>query len=259
MHTSEFPPVAVELATVEATQPAAPVAPSFGPRRALWIVLSYILTQFLVAFPLGIAFGIAHMKLSAAPMMLITIVGAVAGTAVAWRMARVSFGSQAPLEFRDTLGVRSTTQQQIAIAVAVGLLLSAFNGLVLISVFPPSSTQDLGPLDAAMNEGGWARLMCTFFAVCVAPPTEEFMFRGVLFAGLARRLPATLAASISIGAFVLMHVNSASPYWPGLFAVSLVGQASQLARMKTGSLVPGIALHTAYNAALFVLAYQQQP
>lgn len=255
MHTSEFPPVAVELATVEAVQPEAPVAPSFGPRRALWIVLSYMLTQFVCAFPLGIAFASAHRKLGAAPMMLIAMVGAVAGSAVAWRMARASFASQ---EFCDTFGVRSATQQQIAMAAAAGILLSAFNGLVLISMFPPSSTQDLGPLDAAMNEGGWARIMCTFFAVCIAPPTEEFLFRGVLFAGLARRLPAALAALISIGGFVLMHVSSASPYWPGLVAVALVGQAAQVARMKTGSLVPGIALHAAYNAALFALAFQQQ-
>jgi membrane protease YdiL (CAAX protease family) len=54
-----------------------------------------------------------------------------------------------------------------------------------------------------------------------------------------------------------MHVTSASPYWPGLVAVALLALAAQFARMRTGSLVPGIAMHTVYNAALFaVSAYQ---
>jgi membrane protease YdiL (CAAX protease family) len=110
-----------------------------------------------------------------------------------------------------------------------------------------------------MNEGGWVMNVCIFFGVCIAPATEEFMFRGVLFAGLARRLPGVLAGLISISAFGLMHISSASPYWAAIVAVSLLALAAQLARVRTGSLVPGIAMHTVYNAAVFALGFVLQP
>jgi membrane protease YdiL (CAAX protease family) len=258
MHTSEFPPVAVDLAPVEIARPEARPEPPFGAKRALWIVSSYILTQLGTAVLLGIACGIAHKKLSVGLLMLATVVGALVGSAVAWRMLRRSFASQPLAALQNAIGVCSGTPRQAAIAAVVGLLLSAFNSLVLIRVFPPSSDQELGPLVAAMNEGGWTRNVCIFFAVCIAPTTEEFIFRGVLFAGLARRLPDVLAGLISIGAFALMHVNSVPPYWATLVAVSSLALGAQLARVRTGSLVPGIAMHTAYNAAVFALSLAYQ-
>jgi len=256
MHTSEYPPGVGELVAAEAVQPEASRAPSFGAKRALWILLSYFLVQIGVGIVFGMAFALAHIKLSGGPLMLMAIVGGVAGSGLAWRMARNSFASQSALDFRDAIGVRSAPTQQVAIAAAVGLLLSALFGLVLMPMFPPSSPQQLGPLVAAVSEGGWVLYVCTFFAVCIAPPSEELIFRGVFFAGLARRMSGILAALISSVAFVLIHVSSTSPYWPALVAVALLALAAQLARVRTGSLVPGIAMHAVYNAALFAAAYQ---
>ncbi|HKU45045.1 MAG TPA: CPBP family intramembrane glutamic endopeptidase, partial [Polyangiales bacterium] len=255
MHTSEYPPVAIELAAVAPVQPAAPSAPQFGAKRALWIVASYILTQLGIAGALGGVFAVLQQKSSVARVMLIAVVAALAGCAIAWRMARRSFSGEPAHAFEDVLGVRPATQRQLRLAVAVGFVLPVFNSLLLIRIFPPSSTQELGPLVAAMAEGGWTRHVCAFFAICIAPPTEEFIFRGVLFAGLARRLSVPFAALISVVTFVGMHVNSASPYWPALVAVALLAVSAQIARIRSGSLVPGIAMHTVYNALLFAFAY----
>jgi membrane protease YdiL (CAAX protease family) len=44
-------------------------------------------------------------------------------------------------------------------------------------------------------------------------------------------------------------------YWPALLAVTLIGSITVLLRIGTGSLAPGIALHSAYNGMLVTAAF----
>lgn len=89
-------------------------------------------------------------------------------------------------------------------------------------------------------------------AVIVAPICEEVFFRGYLFGGLLRGMNVWLATLISALLFTLVHgdIGSAAP-------LLIIGLILPVLRWRTGSLWPGVALHTLNNliAALTVLPF----
>jgi len=89
-------------------------------------------------------------------------------------------------------------------------------------------------------------------ACLVAPPTEELVFRGALYAGLARSWRPAGAAAVTTAIFVALHGTELGAYWPGWIIVALVGALALRARLATGSLLPAIALHASYNLGLVI-------
>ena len=103
--------------------------------------------------------------------------------------------------------------------------------------------------------GGWPRHLWAFFALFLAPPIEEFIFRGVLFTGLSNKFRVPTAALIVTLVFVLMHATEALSYWPAWMGLTLLGSATILFRHKTGSLLPAIGIHASYNFSMVATAY----
>lgn len=95
-------------------------------------------------------------------------------------------------------------------------------------------------------------MACQFLAIIVAPPLEEFLFRGVLFSGMARSLGPTIAALLVTAVFVVIHLPETIHYWPSAVAVLLLGATVRLMRIRSESLGPAITLHLAYNLVLVV-------
>jgi len=122
-----------------------------------------------------------------------------------------------------------------------------------------NSRADLGSLVQLARAGGWPRLAWAVIAVLLAPPVEEFLFRGVLFAGLARTWNEPAAGVMVTILFVASHLPYAARYWPGTAAVSLMAVFLIALRWRTGSLVPGIAAHAAYNSVLVAAVYAAPP
>jgi membrane protease YdiL (CAAX protease family) len=82
-------------------------------------------------------------------------------------------------------------------------------------------------------------------AIAVAGPAiEEVLFRGALFRGLRRtsRLGATIVSTALL--FAMVHV-----FWQVFLPMGLLGLALGFLRARSGSLVPGILLHGAFNGA----------
>jgi membrane protease YdiL (CAAX protease family) len=77
-----------------------------------------------------------------------------------------------------------------------------------------------------------------------APLCEEFLFRGLLFAGLRRTLAFGPAALASAGVFAIVHPP---PAWPPVF---LLGLCTAWAYERSRSLLAPMLLHGAYNAAM---------
>jgi membrane protease YdiL (CAAX protease family) len=242
-----------------------PAAPEFGARRVLWIVTCYFAAQFIFVFVVAVAMAVAAATqqtgqsklppLSPGVLMGLGLTGALIGGLVALSMARRSFAASAPGELERTLGFCVAPSRQLAIAAVSGVAIAVFNVLVLMRTFPPSSEQDLGPLVLATRDGGWARHLVAGFAVFVAPPVEEFVFRGVLFSGLARSWSVGVAACVSSVIFALVHISAWPPYWPAIAAVLLLGAGAQFARVVSASLAPGLAMHVAYNVGLMLATY----
>jgi len=119
----------------------------------------------------------------------------------------------------------------------------------------PSATQHWGPMVRAASSGGWPRHLWTLLALVIAPPVEEFMFRGVMFAGLSRSWSATTAGTVVTVLFLAIHLTEIWGFAPAVVSITALGIAALLARVLTGSLAPAIALHTAYNLVIVVATY----
>jgi membrane protease YdiL (CAAX protease family) len=129
---------------------------------------------------------------------------------------------------------------------SLGIALSALFQIALR--FEPSVPyEDLGPLSKMAAAGGTSRL---YWVACafLAPPLEEFLFRGALLSGLTRSFGVATAAVIVTVAFTALHFPEASATRVGLPAIFLIAVATLAARLRSGALPAAISLHLAYNA-----------
>jgi membrane protease YdiL (CAAX protease family) len=143
-------------------------------------------------------------------------------------------------------------------ALALASLVTAGVGYFVLSllyslIFTPHG-QDKLPNGLGSHSTTAALAAGTAFVCVVAPIAEEFIFRGYIF-GLLRRLPLRaagrdlstwVAAAITGVLFGLAHVGSASSQY--LAPLALLGFVLCLLRWRTGSLYPGMVMHSVNNA-----------
>lgn len=103
---------------------------------------------------------------------------------------------------------------------------------------------DLKQQDSLVVLGGFALLVGL-----VAPLVEEFFFRGFLFGVLRERIGVAWAALVAGSVFGLIHVAGTPLRTLGILVVLGVGLCILYAR--TGSLLPGMALHALHNSISF--------
>ena len=233
-------------------------------RRALWILASFFFVQIvagvLVGFLIAIfstAYGTARTawSVSAVPA---TIAGLVLGGLLALRMSKRTFG-RSQHDLYQTIGWSRASRFQILSSALVGISLSGIYLFVAFRVFPPKLQYSWSPFGDAVVNGGWPRHGWALLALVVAPVVEEFLFRGIVFAGLARSWPVPFASLVTTILFVLGHGFSLHPYWPAILAITAFAVAALRARIVTKSLAPCISMHAAYNLGMVVAVYAGSP
>ena len=136
----------------------------------------------------------------------------------------------------------------------VGCLSGAVLGLGYLSVvaflLPPASDQPLGPQAQMAITPGVPRLTWILLVLAVAPPLEEFLFRGVLFTGLSRSWGVRAASVVVTALFVLVHVPETIHYPPATLAVAVVGISALVIRIRAHAIGPAVGLHFAYNLVI---------
>jgi uncharacterized protein len=109
------------------------------------------------------------------------------------------------------------------------------------------------PSDLGVERSTWAAIATSVFVCVAAPMAEEFFFRGFLF-GVLRRMNVLVrghqlgpwVAALVVGVlFGLAHFDSAQPEF--LIPLGFLGFVLCIVRWKTGSLYPGMALHSLNN------------
>jgi membrane protease YdiL (CAAX protease family) len=146
--------------------------------------------------------------------------------------------------------------------VSLGLAVKAFFGAaisyyVLTYVYGALlsvHSRDRLPTDLGINKSNAALVAAALFVCVIAPIAEEFFFRGFVFGVLrgwriivrGRNIGTWVAAVLTGILFGLAHLGSA----PVVFLVPLgfLGFVLCIMRWRTGSLYPGMALHSANNA-----------
>lgn len=182
------------------------------------------------------------------------LAGSVLGGVVAFWMTRRTLRRSSSSGGLASIGWRSAAGSHTLVAALVGCLLSILYILVVATVGPPVDRQ-MGPLATAAASNGWPRLLWVILAVVVAPPLEEFLFRGALLEGLSQSLGLRTAALIVTVVFLFSHASEARAYWPAWSGIATVSLATLFFRVRTRSLVPAVSVHAAYNLCIVVATF----
>lgn len=240
---------------------------SWGAKQAIMVVVVYFLIQLLIGVVYGIAAGVylgfirdlsdpAAISEAMAPYaILVGIFGMVVAGIIAFKMTRRALSGQIGRGALGPLGWRPSPASHIATAALTGSALSLVYLFILIPASPPTASQQWGPLVSLVELGGWPLIQWSILALVLAPPIEEFLFRGVLLSGLSNSFGIRTAAVIATVAFLMMHATEALGYWPAWVGIGTLSCAASLFRVKTDSLVPAVAVHAGYNLVIVIAAY----
>ena len=236
----------------------------FGPWQGLWLVGGYLLASFfgsvLVGLAWGISIGIQAGIHGRAPVLSKPGIGVLAWSvltgslcAAAWGVFYTRQRAKPLLAVGEAQGVgwrRSAAPgYATALALAIALVAVVWG---LEKLIPPDVSKLTGPMEQLARSHGWPRAVFILLALVVAPPVEEFVFRGGLFASLSR-FGVAAATLLTTLIFVLFHAADKIHYWPGFVDVALLSLAAIFLRLRYRSLWPAIVLHFLYNAALIFM------
>ena len=159
------------------------------------------------------------------------IVAALGGSLLVWWLARrMVLRPGGP-------GLRRAAQGLFHVWAALPFVFGSFLLLQLLGL--PEKQQQVILIEERAE--GWQAL--AIFAVVVAPVAEEVCFRGLLYPTLRQRLGARPALYLTSLCFAVIH-------WPMTTWMPLAFLAVFLAYLveATGSLVPAVVAHAAFNA-----------
>lgn len=245
---------------------AAPRARSLNAWHALWLVLGYVVAQFLGSVLAGMVWGfgqgfeaalegtrtITHSKPGLEVLAWSVAVGLALGAAwAAYFGGRYAGGALRSPE-PDGVAWRRAAFRGYAVAVLLAVLLMLL-AILLERMYPPDFTRLTGPAEQLARSSGLPYAVFLVCVVFIAPPAEEYIFRGVAFAAVTRSFGVPAAALLTTLAFVLLHYADKIHYWPGFLLVGALGLAAVGLRLRYQSLWPGIALHCCYNGMVLAL------
>lgn len=171
---------------------------------------------------------------------------AIAGQSLAFVGAALVMTAQTGRPTARQFGFRPFHRSAIGWAFA-----ALFAFLVLQAVYAAlanPSPDDL-PQNLGADKSTALAIITGIFVIGVAPPVEEFFFRGFLYQSLRNRIGVLGGAALSGLIFGAIHFK---PQY--LVPLAILGAILALLFEKTGSLWPCILLHSFYNALAYTAA-----
>ena len=126
---------------------------------------------------------------------------------------------------------------------------------VVLYLFPPEADPSRGVFGEMAYTSGVSRFIWGCLLFIVIPPLEEFLYRGVLYAGISKSSNPAIAAFVVTALFVLGHLPHTIHYFPGIVAITLLGILTLTLRVQARSLGPAVALHSTYNLCIVIGTY----
>jgi membrane protease YdiL (CAAX protease family) len=174
-----------------------------------------------------------------------TLVTAIISGLVVLHLARGIARGRTLEEAFAPIGWRAASRSQIVFAAGVGASLGLASIALGAAMSSAPKSLQFGALASACN---------ALSAVFLAPPIEEFVFRGVLYSGLRRSWSPALSGVVVTLLFALVHGPRIIGL-PALLGIAGFGAVALLLRVATDSLAPAITLHAAYNAIVAAARY----
>jgi uncharacterized protein len=144
--------------------------------------------------------------------------------------------------FRQTLGWSSAGTRWWHYALILG---GFFLVAAVTSYFFPEQENDLIRI---LRSSRAAAVAVAVMATFTAPVVEEVIYRGVLYSAFQRTFGVVAAVVLVTLLFSVVHVPQYYPSGSTIFLLTLLSLILTLIRVKTGSLLPCIILHTIFNA-----------
>ncbi|MGI8920577.1 MAG: CPBP family intramembrane glutamic endopeptidase [Solirubrobacteraceae bacterium] len=220
-----------------------------APPWPLWTIpVALVCTVVVGSVGQGVVLAIAGVSISDKhPPAGVTVGGtlvldlALVGSALVF--ARLTAPLRA-LQFGLRLPALGRSLKWLAI-VAIGYVAVGQAYGALISRAPKDQLEGLSANAPAASIAAFAVLVCL-----IAPIAEELFFRGFVFGAMRRRVGVWLAAVISGLLFGAVHAGGGTPAVL-LPLLAMLGFGLAILYWRTGSLLPGIALHSINNAIAF--------
>lgn len=133
----------------------------------------------------------------------------------------------------------------VAQLVAVPIVYAALSPLIDTSAVEQVARDLIDTADGTLD-----RVLLAVMVIVIAPVVEELAFRGVVVGGLRRGLGVWPAVVVSAVLFAMVHLAPVT--WPGLF---VFGLALAVLRLRTGSLLPPVLAHVAFNAVTVIVLF----
>ncbi|MEX0790849.1 MAG: CPBP family intramembrane glutamic endopeptidase [Actinomycetota bacterium] len=234
-----------------------------GAAKAFMIFAAYLVSQAvagavaLLAFTVLTGREILSSDINQMDPVLFLVAGAagfVLGGPVVVVLARLLERGPTWGQALANLGLVRVPAAVMAKAALLGVAIALFLGFGLELIFPSPENAE-GPLIQAASEPGWQRIIFVLLAIVLAPIFEEFLFRGVMYTGMARswgKWPAGIIVTVMFG---LLHIADIGGYWPALVMITLVGLSLLIVRIRTNSLLPAMVMHATYNLVQVVALY----
>jgi len=233
------------------------------------LLLVYVLAQIAIALVFGVAVGIYYAitdphlaptrlakQLQTTPVLLSAgTLGILGGASLVLLMTRWFYRGIPRYEAYQALGLTRGSVQNFVIAAIFGLTLAGLYIWLAIKFVSAGHTPPMGLFGRAAMAGGFPRVLLAILAVLIAPPVEEFLFRGAMFAGFKRSWGQSTAILLVTVAFVLLHAPEARAFWPALIGIAITAMALAAIRIRSGSLGPPIILHACYNLGLVLAVF----
>jgi len=139
--------------------------------------------------------------------------------------------------------------KMLGLGLAAGIVLAyaAKGYLATLPWWWPQAAEAVGKAQQHFTDFPGEFVWLALAAVCVAPPAEEYLFRGLLFRSLDREWGGWRAVLGSAGFFAIYHPPSS---WLPVFAV---GAFNALLFRHSRSLWPCVLTHAVYNFVVVVL------
>ncbi len=176
--------------------------------------------------------------------------GLLAGVVVTWLYLRVTHASPPPLPETPRLSAaRAVAAGARAFIILLPVVwLGSFVWKTLLDALgveaPP---QDLVLIFIRTGDQG-ALIAMVFFAVIIAPLTEELLFRVGLFRWLRTRVPRAVALLLPALLFSLLHFS-----WAALLPLALLAVGFSIAYERSGHPLTPITAHALFNLNTLVL------
>jgi membrane protease YdiL (CAAX protease family) len=169
--------------------------------------------------------------------------GAVEAALAGYALVAAHF-SDGPIA--ETLAVRRVPVRSALAAAGIGLAAILASEAILDPIFNGGDQQGIQPTHSPETSHQWIAVgVAAVMLVLVAPVSEELIFRGLGFAAFG-----PVAVPVTSLLFAVAHGL------PSLVVeVAVAGLVLAEIRRRTGSVLPGIGVHMAFNALALAIAF----